>query len=436
MKINVYGMGYVGCVSAACLANDGNVVTGIDIDTNKVKIINRGRSPIIEKGLSEIIQKGISTKRLRATVNGIPEAELSIVCVGTPSKENGSLDLQHITRVVEQIGTSMRKSSSYHVINIRSTVLPGTVEEVVIPVLAKSSKKRPGVDFGVCMNPEFMREGTSLHDFYNPPFTVIGEYDKRSGDQVARLYKKLPARLIRTKIKSAEIIKYACNVFHAVKISFGNEIGNVCKKLGINSHEVMDIFCQDTKLNLSPYYLKPGFAFGGSCLPKDIRAILYKTKELDLELPLLKSLLPTNEKQIDIAFDMIKKYGEKRIGILGLSFKSGTDDLRESPMVDLVEKLIGKGYEVSIFDREVSVARIHGANKRYINKVIPHISTLLKKDMDEAFDDVDVIVVGCKSREFAEYMKNSNNRKVGIVDLVNINLGKTGKRVTYDGICW
>ena len=239
-----------------------------------------------------------------------------------------------------------------------------------------------------------------------------------------------------TNIKSAEIIKYACNVFHAVKISFGNEIGNVCKKLGINSHEVMNIFCQDTKLNLSSYYLKPGFAFGGSCLPKDIRAILYKAKVMDLELPLMTSLLPTNEKQKDIAFDMIRKNGKRKIGILGLSFKSGTDDLRESPMVDLVEKLIGKGYDVRIYDKEVSLARIHGANKRYINKVIPHISTLLKKDMAEAFDDVDVIVVGSKSREFAEYMENSDNRKVGIVDLVNVNLGKIGKQVAYEGICW
>jgi GDP-mannose 6-dehydrogenase len=436
MKINVYGLGYVGCVSAACLANNENHVTGIDLDCNKVSIINKGRSPIIEKGLQEIIKRGVSAKNLKATTNNIPDADVSIVCVGTPSNGNGSLNLQYVMRVIEQIGKNIRNRSSYHVVNIRSTVLPGTIENVVIPLLIKTSGKKIGADFGVCMNPEFMREGTSVHDFFNPPFTVVGEYDKKSGDRVVKMYKGINAELVRTDIKVAEMIKYTCNVFHAVKISFGNEIGNICKGLGINSHQVMDIFCKDTKLNLSSYYLKPGFAFGGSCLPKDLRAILYKSKEIDLDLPLLKSIMRTNDKQKDIAFDMVKKYGKKKIGILGLSFKAGTDDLRESPMVDLVEKLIGKGYEVRIFDKEVSLARIHGANRRYINKVIPHISTLLKKSMPEAFDGVDVIVIGNKNKDFIDYMTKFNKQHVIIIDLVNMNFGEYSGRIISEGICW
>lgn len=436
MKINIYGMGYVGCVSAACLANEGNIVTGIDIDDNKVSIINKGRSPIVEKGLQEIIRKGISSGNLRATTEGAPSADVSIICVGTPSNENGSLDLRHIIRVSEQIGEEIKRIRSYHVVTIRSTVLPGTVENIVIPILARTSKKRLGTDFGVCMNPEFMREGTSVHDYYNPPFTVIGEHDRKSGDRIAGIYKNVKAELIRTEIKVAEMIKYSCNVFHAVKVSFGNEIGNICKKLGINSHEVMDIFCRDTKLNLSPYYLKPGFAFGGSCLPKDVRAILYKSKELDLDPPLLKSVLPANQNQVDVAFDMVRKCGKKRVGILGLSFKAGTDDLRESPMVELVEKLIGKGYEVKIFDNEVSLARIHGANRRYINKVIPHISTLLKSSMTEAFDDTDVIVAGNRNREFSDYISNSRRKNVHIIDLVNLDIRERNRKMTYEGICW
>jgi len=436
MKINIYGMGYVGCVTAACLAEGEHIVTGIDIDSTKVSIINKGKSPIIEKGLQDIIRKGIQSKNFSATTNNIPEAEVSIICVGTPSRENGSLDLNHIINVAQQIGISMRKLSSYHVVNIRSTVLPGTVEDIIMPILLKTSGKSMGRDFGVCMNPEFMREGTSIHDFYNPPFTIIGELDERSGNRVANIYKKINAPLFRTQIKVAEMIKYACNAFHAVKVSFGNELGNICKRLHINSHMVMDIFCQDTKLNLSPYYLKPGFAFGGSCLPKDLRAIIYKSKEIDLELPLLNSLLPSNRKQIEVAYEFIRKCGKKKIGILGMSFKIGTDDLRESPMVDLIEILLGKGYDVNVYDKEVSLARIHGSNKRYINKVIPHISTLLKSTMAEAFDNVDVVVIGNKNKEFLEYLKRYKKKRLHVIDLVNIGFEKLPKETMYEGICW
>jgi GDP-mannose 6-dehydrogenase len=436
MKINIYGMGYVGCVSAACLAEDGHIVTGIDIDSNKVSIINKGKSPIIEKGLPEIIKKGIQSKNFSATTNTIPEADVSIICVGTPSRENGSLDLNHIINVAQQIGNSMRTLSTYHVVNVRSTVLPGTVEDIIIPILLKTSGKSLGHDFGVCMNPEFMREGTSIHDFFNPPFTIIGEFDERSGNRVAKIYKKINAPLFRTHIKVAEMIKYACNTFHAVKVSFGNEIGNICKKLHINSHEVMDIFCQDSKLNLSPYYLKPGFAFGGSCLPKDLRAITYKSKEIDLELPLLNSLLSSNRRQIEVAYELVRKCGKKKIGILGMSFKIGTDDLRESPMVELIEMLLGKGYNVNIYDKEVSLAKIHGSNKRYINKVIPHISTLLKSTMAEAFDHVDVVVIGNKNKEFVEYLKKYKKKRLHVIDLANMNFEKLPKEAVYEGICW
>ncbi len=438
MKINIFGMGYVGCVSAACLASESNDVTGIDIDSSKVSIINSGRSPIVEKGLEGVIREGIAKKYLRATTNNIPDAEVSIICVGTPSKENGSLDLQHIVRVSEQIGRNLKNHPSYHVVNVRSTVLPGTVENVVIPILTKTSGKKVGKDFGVCMNPEFMREGTSLHDYYNPPFTVIGQYDNKSGEKIAKIYKNVNAEIVRTEIKIAEMIKYSCNAFHAVKVSYGNEIGNICKKMGVDSHKVMEIFCKDAKLNLSPYYLKPGFAFGGSCLPKDVRALLYKAQEVDLDLPLLKSLIPTNQKQIDVAFDMIRKYNKKRIGILGLSFKAGTDDLRESPMVELVERLIGKGYDVKIYDNEVSLAKLYGANQRYINKMIPHVSTLLSGSMSEAFRNVDIIVIGNRNKDFNEYLSKTRRRNVIILDLINVNLNarERSKKIRYEGICW
>jgi GDP-mannose 6-dehydrogenase len=363
MKINIFGLGYVGCVTAACLATNGHDVTGIDIDRLKVRMIDNGKSPIIEPKLQEVIRGAVSSRRLKATTNDIGPADISMVCVGTPSKENGSLSLDHVMRVSQQIG---------------DYVLPGASEEQLIPLIEERSEKKAGSDFGFCMNPEFMREGTSVYDFYHPPFTLIGEIDKNSGDVLSRIYRDINATIIRTNLKVAEIAKYACNAFHALKVSFANELGNICKKLEIDSHEVMDIFCQDIKLNISPYYLRPGFAFGGSCLPKDLRALLHKVKELDLESPVLGSILVSNNNQIEIAYNLIKKTNKKKVGILGLSFKPGTDDLRESPMVELCEKLLGKGYEISIYDKEVSLAKVYGSNKRYIEKAIPHISSLLK----------------------------------------------------------
>jgi len=435
MRINIFGLGYVGCISAACLANEGHDVTGIDIDPLKVKMINNAKSPIIEPGLEEALKKARNSKKLKASTNSISPADISIVCVGTPSNDNGSLRLDYINRVAEQIGDYLKKEKLYQVVNIRSTVLPGTIEEKIIPIIESRSKKMAGIDFGVCMNPEFMREGTSISDYYNPPFTVIGEIDKKSGKTVAELYKSINAPIFRTTIKVAEMVKYTCNTFHALKITFANEIGNVCKYLDIDSHEVMNIFCQDTKLNISSYYMKPGFAFGGSCLPKDLRAFLYKAKEIDTECPVMGSILRSNSNQIERAYKLISRTGKQNIGIFGISFKAGTDDLRESPMVELAEKLIGKGYNVSIYDKEVSLAKIYGANKTYIEKMIPHISSIMKPSVQDVYDESEVIVICKNSQEIRKVCMQSNNKKM-IVDLVRIFSNKKEIKMPYEGISW
>jgi len=435
MRINIFGLGYVGCITAACLANDGHDVTGIDIDPLKVKMVNNAKSPIIEPGLEEALKKARNSKKLKASTNSISPADISIVCVGTPSNDNGSLRLDYINRVAEQIGDYLKKEKSYQVVNIRSTVLPGTIEEKIIPIIESRSNKMAGIDFGVCMNPEFMREGTSISDYYNPPFTVIGEIDKKSGKTVAELYKSINAPIFRTTIKVAEMVKYTCNTFHALKITFANEIGNVCKYLDIDSHEVMNIFCQDTKLNISSYYMKPGFAFGGSCLPKDLRALLYKAKEIDTECPVMGSILRSNSNQIERAYKLISRTGKQNIGIFGISFKAGTDDLRESPMVELAEKLIGKGYNVSIYDKEVSLAKIYGANKTYIEKMIPHISSIMKPSVQDVYDESEVIVICKNSQEIRKVCMQSNNKKM-IVDLVRIFSNKKEIKMPYEGISW
>jgi GDP-mannose 6-dehydrogenase len=435
MRINIYGLGYVGCVSAACLANLGHEVTGIDVDDVKLNMLKAGLSPIVEAGLQEAIQQALLSKRLQVTADRIGPADVSMICVGTPSNGNGSLRLDYVLKVTEQIGDYLGTIDNYHVVSVRSTVLPGTVFDTIIPLLEKRSQKTAGLDFGVCMNPEFMREGTSVADFYKPIFTLIGELDERSGGMVQEIYKDIQAPVIRTKINVAEMIKYTCNTFHALKVVFANEIGNICKRLEIDSHEVMDIFCRDRALNISPNYLKPGFAFGGSCLPKDIRAIIYRANQLDLEPILLRSLLPSNNKQIDIAFDLIKKTGKTKVGILGLSFKTGTDDLRESPIVDLIERLIGKGYTIEIYDKEVTFARVFGANKEYIEQTIPHISCLIKGSMQQVIDDTDVVVVGKKTQEFADVVSGLGEDKT-VIDLVRITSDSGKYPENYEGICW
>jgi GDP-mannose 6-dehydrogenase len=437
MRISIFGLGYVGAVSAGCLAADGHTVIGVDPNATKVKLINDGMTPIIEKDIGEIISKAVAEKRLWATTSvadAINDTELSIVCVGTPSERNGSLDLKYIRNSCEEIGQAIRKKSSWHNVTIRSTILPGSMRNIIIPMLEESSGKKAGVDFGICNNPEFLREGTAVYDYRNPPKTVIGEIDSRSGEVLAGLYAHLQAPLIRTSVETAEMVKYVDNVWHAVKVAFANEIGNICKPLNIDSHEVMGIFCQDTKLNLSPYYLKPGFAFGGSCLPKDLRALSYKAKSLDLDLPLLASVIPSNEVQIDRAFKMISDQNVKKISILGFSFKEGTDDLRESPVVELIERLIGKGADLRLYDKNVSLAALTGANRDYILNHIPHISRLMVENIKDAVDHADLIIIGNKSPEFVEWIDKIPANK-HILDLVRIAKGVRPVK-NYEGICW
>jgi GDP-mannose 6-dehydrogenase len=426
----------VGSVSAACLAADGHHVLGIDVDRDKVNSINTGRGPVIEPGLPELIESGRASQKLRATTDSAEDADVSMVCVGTPSNGNGSLCLDYILRATSQIGDFLRNIRSYHTVSVRSTVLPGTIQCQIIPLLERQSGKVAGRDFGVCMNPEFLREGTSIRDYYTPPFTVIGELDARSGDAVQATYANITAPTIRTNLGVAEMVKYAGNAFHALKITFANEIGNLCKRLGIDGTQVMEVFCQDDKLNISPAYLRPGFAFGGSCLPKDLRALLYKAKELDLEPHVLRSILASNESQVQAAYDLIRKTDKKKIAMLGLSFKPNTDDLRESPIAELVEILIGKGYQVAIYDREVSLSRIHGSNRKYIEQTIPHISTLMKSSVESAIACSDVVVVAKHSAEFDEKLKDLNESKL-VIDLVRALPLRTGQAANhYEGICW
>jgi GDP-mannose 6-dehydrogenase len=437
MKISVLGLGYVGAVSAGCLARDGHEVIGVDPERVKVDLINAGRSPIIEKDIGGIIAEQAAAGRLCATSDlesAVRNTDLALVCVGTPSLPNGGLDLRYVRRVCEQIGKVIATHPGAPVVVMRSTMLPGTMRDVVIPILERTSQKKAGQEFGVCINPEFLREGTAVHDYHHPPKTVIGEVNRASGDLLANLYGKMPGPMIRTDIETAEMVKYADNTWHALKVGFANEIGTVCKALQVDAHRVMEIFCQDQKLNLSPYYLKPGFAFGGSCLPKDVRALLHKAKTLDLTLPILASILPSNQLQIERGIQAVVDKGRNKIGILGFSFKAGTDDLRESPMVELCERLIGKGYELKVYDRNVSLAALHGANRDYILNRIPHISRLMVPTIDDVLSHAETIVIGNSAPEFAEVPSRVGDGQT-VIDFVRVCDSRTVLGV-YEGLCW
>ena len=438
MRVSVFGLGYVGSVSAASFAADGHDVIGVDVSPTKVQSVNEGCSPIVENGLADLIGEQVARGALRATTSAqdaVAASDASLLCVGTPSRRNGSLDLTYLTRVCEEIGDALRGKPTYHVVVVRSTVLPGTTHGVLIPTLEAHSGKVYGEGFGVSVNPEFLREGTALQDFRQPPLTLVGHNHAADAAGTVALYEKVDAPLVATSIRAAEMIKYANNAWHALKVCFANEIGNLCKRLEIDSHDVMDIFCRDRKLNLSPYYLKPGFAFGGSCLPKDVRALQYRAKEVDLEMPVIQAILPSNQLQIQRAVEEITETGKKRIGLLGFSFKAGTDDLRESPLVVLAEVLLGRGYSLRIYDRNVALARLVGANKEFIERQIPHLSSLMRDTVDEVVDECDVLVVGNGAPEFADALRRTRHGQI-VIDLVRTSADLSEVQAEYRGICW
>jgi GDP-mannose 6-dehydrogenase len=436
--VSIFGLGYVGCVSAACFAKEGHAVIGVDVSTAKVAMINDGVATIVEQGIGELVAEVVAAGRLRATTDvaaAVRESTISLICVGTPSRDNGSLDLSYVERVCAEIGGALRHKAERHTVVLRSTVLPGTTASLVVPALEKASGKRAGHDFGVCVNPEFLREGTSITDFYEPPFTLIGSDDRDAACAAAELYAGIHAPVHVTATGVAEMVKYSCNSYHGLKVAFANEIGNICKALGVDSHEVMRLFCEDRKLNISAAYLRPGFAFGGSCLPKDLRAVVYKARQLDVATPVLAATLESNERQIARAFDMVRAAGNKRIGVLGLSFKAGTDDLRESPMVTLIERLIGKGHELAIYDRDVSHARLIGSNREYIEREIPHIWSLMKGSVAEVLEASDTVVIGNGAREFREVEPRLRDGQI-VVDLVRAFGPRVSNGNGYRGICW
>ena len=437
-KVSVFGLGYVGCVSAACFAKQGHDVVGVDVSVAKVNMLNAGKSTILEEGISELVAEMVAGGRLRATTDvadAVRSSTISLICVGTPSRSNGSIDLQYIERVCTEIGTTLKTIDRWHTVVIRSTVLPGTMDGVVIPALERSSGKKFGQDFGACSNPEFLREGSSIKDFYAPPFTLIGTHEPKSAEAVKAIYAGIDAPLHATTVGVAETVKYACNSFHAVKVTFANEIGAVCKAVGVDSHEVMRIFCEDKKLNISPAYLRPGFAFGGSCLPKDVRALTYKARQMDVDAPMLAAAMESNRKLIERAYDTIIGTGARKIGVLGMSFKAGTDDLRESPVVTLIEMLIGKGMDVAVFDRDVSSANLIGSNREYIEKEIPHIWTLVDDSMERVVKRSEVVVIGNGTPAFRTIGEQLTNGQI-VVDLVRAFGDKLSDGKQYHGINW
>jgi len=438
MDISVFGLGYVGTVSAACLAARGHTVVGVDIAPAKLEAVGAGRSPVVEPGLVDLVSAGVAGGRIKVTADAteaVAASDVSLVCVGTPGLANGSQALEQVRCVTQEIGAALRRKPAYHCVAYRSTLLPGTTEDILLPLLEESSLRRAGDGLGVAVNPEFLREGSALADFDCPPRTVIGALDARSGDTVAALYAGIDAPLVRTTIRFAEMVKFADNVFHALKIAFANEMGNVCKSLGIDGRALMEVFCLDTKLNLSRAYLRPGGAFGGSCLPKDLRALSHRARQLDVSVPLLDGILVSNERQKRVALELVFRSGRRRVGLLGLAFKPGTDDLRESPGVELAETLLGKGYQVAVYDPNVELARLHGANRAYIEQEIPHIAAILCASPEELLIRSEVLVLTVGEPRLLAVAARARADQM-VIDLVGAPREAAGGPAAYEGICW
>jgi GDP-mannose 6-dehydrogenase len=439
LRISIFGLGYVGTVSAACLAHAGHRVIGVDVNFAKVKMVASGRSPIIEPGVSELLAQAHQAGSLQATIDAaaaVRDSEISFLCVGTPSLPNGNLDLSHIEHVAAEIGAALKSKNSHHAVVLRSTVLPGTTESVLIPLLHQASGRCAGDDLTVCYNPEFMREGSAVSDFLSPPYTVAGATTLHGLTLLREIYANTPGPKFETPVPVAEMIKFVSNAFHAVKVEFANEVGTLCKHLGVDTETVFKTFLADTKLNISPAYLSPGFAFGGSCLPKDMRALGYRARELDLKLPLLDAVIPGNTEHLNRAVDAVLLTRKKKVSLLGLSFKSGTDDLRESPQVQLVKRLLGEGCEVQIWDPDVSVGRLAGSNRQYIEEIILHIGSLQSTDLEQIVRNAEVVIVATKSaskEDLSRYLSASQT----VIDLVNLDrTARPDKPASYQGICW
>jgi GDP-mannose 6-dehydrogenase len=439
MRVSIFGLGYVGAVASACIADTGHEVIAIDTDPVKVKCIQEGRSPIVEPGLAEMIAKNVAEGRLKATLSceeAVMNSDMSLICVGTPSNPDGSLKLDYVVAVCEQIGEVLKNKTGFHSVVLRSTVVPGTARDVAIPALEKTSGKKAGVGFGFGNNPEFLRESQAIFDYFHPPKTVIGAMDDQTAERLTELYKGMDAPLRITEVQIAEGVKYADNAWHATKVGFANELGNILKELGVDSHKVMDIFCLDTKLNISRAYLRPGFAFGGSCLPKDVRAIRASGKAKGLNTPFFDALLQANEEQVQRAVELVQKSGKKKVGLMGLAFKAGTDDLRESPLVALADRLIKEGYELSIYDPSVfEAANMEGANQKYIRDGIPHISKCLVEKPADLLGHAEIFIIGNHGEDFGHIISEANDN-APIIDLVRLKSGAGEGRGGYQGICW
>jgi GDP-mannose 6-dehydrogenase len=438
-SVSIFGLGYVGAVTAACLAHKGHKILGVDTNASKVEALEAGKSPILEPKMEEMIAESNRACRLHATTDSkraIAETEISFISVGTPSQRNGKLDLGGIEHVCREIGEALKKKNAYHWVVLRSTILPGTTESVAIPVLEKASGKKVGPDFAVCFVPEFLREGTAVSDFFEPPFTIIGAAAGCDAGPVRELFDWAKSSIFQTTPTTAEMVKYVCNAFHALKVGFVNEIGTICKELNVDTQAVTEIFTSDTQLNVSTAYLKPGFAFGGSCLPKDLRALTYRAKELDLKLPLLESLLPSNNEHIERAVESVLRTGKKKVGVLGLSFKSGTDDLRESPLVHLVKRLLGEGCNIKIWDQNVALGRLIGSNRQFITDVIPHVGSLMHESAREVILSSEIVLLGTKAID-KDILAATLRPDQILIDLVHLDKkGRLSNHELYEGICW